>query len=308
MSEDPLLSLGNAEKFQLRRSPSLDKDFKPMTNGDQGRSWFPGYAINLETGERLNIIFGEDSNLPNENGTDMIWNPTGNLSSSQGIVLGGKHYFYIMGSYRAVNFKGPIYDEGAVYQPMLSSNSVLDRRRVFAQAMYVMPALAETGFNLKSGIPPYDVKIRIRASKPYQNYNAAEDSVNKNQPLFTFNTNDIVANSNSDNAKRSALDLIGVVPNPYYAYSQYEGSRLDNRVKFINLPQKTTIKIFTFSGNLVRTIKKDDESTSVDWDLKNQANVPIASGMYIIHVDAEGVGTKILKWFGIMRQIDLDTF
>ncbi|MGV3596983.1 MAG: T9SS type A sorting domain-containing protein [Bacteroidota bacterium] len=308
MSEDPLLSLGNAEKFQLRRSPSLDKDFKPMTNGDQGRSWFPGYAINLETGERLNIIFGEDSNLPNENGTDMIWNPTGNLSSSQGIVLGGKHYFYIMGSYRAVNFKGPIYDEGATYQPMLSSNSVLDRRRVFAQAMYVMPALAETGFNLKSGIPPYEVRIRIRASKPYQNYNAAGDSINKNQPLFAFNTNDIVANPNSDNAKRSALDLIGVVPNPYYAYSQYEGSRLDNRVKFINLPQKTTIKIFTFNGTLVRTIKKDDESTSVDWDLKNQANVPIASGMYIIHVDAEGVGTKILKWFGIMRQIDLDTF
>lgn len=308
MSEDPLLSLGNAEKFQLRRSPSLDKDFKPMTNGDQGRSWFPGYAINLETGERLNIIFGEDSNLPNENGTDMIWNPTGNLSSSQGIVLGGKHYFYIMGSYRAINFNGPIYDEGAMYQPMLSSNSVLERRRVFSQAMYVMPALAETGFNLKSGIPPYEVRIRIRASKPYQNYNAAEDSVNKNQPLFTFNTNDIVANPNSDNAKRSALDLIGVVPNPYYAYSQYEGSRLDNRVKFINLPQKTTIKIFTFSGTLVRTIKKDDESTSVDWDLKNQANVPIASGMYIIHVDAEGVGTKILKWFGIMRQIDLDTF
>lgn len=308
MSEDPLLSLGNAEKFQLRRSPSLDKDFKPMTNGDQGRSWFPGYAINLETGERLNIVFGEDSNLPNENGTDMIWNPTGNLSSSQGIVLGGKHYFYIMGSYRAVNFNGPIYDEGATYQPMLSSNSVLDRRRVFAQAMYVMPALAETSFSLKSGIPPYEVRIRIRASKPYQNYNAAADSVNKNQPLFTFNTNDIVANPNSDHAKRSALDLIGVVPNPYYAYSQYEGSRLDNRVKFINLPQKTTIKIFTFSGTLVRTIKKDDESTSVDWDLKNQANVPIASGMYIIHVDAEGVGTKVLKWFGIMRQIDLDTF
>lgn len=309
MSEDAALSVGNAEKFQARRSPSLDQNFQPVTNGEQGRSWFPGYAINLETGERLNIIFGEDSNLPNENGTDMIWNPTQNTFSSQGTVIGGKHYFYIMGSYNTINYRGPIYDEGAGYLPRLQSNSVLDRRRVMSQAMYVMPALAETGVDLSSGIPPYEVRIRIRTQKPYQNYNAQNNAaVNSTMPLYSFNTNDIAANENSETAKKSALDLIGVVPNPYYAYSQYEGNRLDNRIKFINLPRKTTIKIFTFSGTLVRTIKKDDEQTFVEWDLKNQANVPIASGMYIVHVDAEGVGTKILKWFGIMRQIDLDTF
>lgn len=309
MSEDAALSIGNAEKFQLRRSPSVDKNFQPLNNGEQGRSWFPGYAINLETGERLNIIFGEDSNLPNENGTDMIWNPTSNTFSSQGSVIGGKHYFYIMGSYRAINYVGPIYDEGNEYMPLLASTSVLNRRRVLSQAMYVMPALAETGVNFNSGIPPYEVRIRIRAKRPYANYNATNDTtINKGMPLYTFNTDDIVADENSKAAKKSALDLIGVVPNPYYAHSQYEGSRLDNRIKFINLPKKTTIKIFTFSGTLVRTIKKDDEQTFVEWDLKNQANVPIASGMYIVHVDAEGVGTKVLKWFGIMRQIDLDTF
>ncbi len=310
MSEDAALSIGNAEKFQLRRSPSVDKNFQPLNNGEQGRSWFPGYAINLETGERLNIIFGEDSNLPNENGTDMIWNPTQNTFSSQGVVIGGKHYFYIMGSYRSINYVGPIYDEGNDYLPRLGSNSVLERRRVMSQAMYVMPALAETGFDLSSGIPPYEVRIRIRAKKPYQNYNATGSATPENNtlPFYTFNTDDIAANENSQTAKKSALDLIGVVPNPYYAYSQYEGSRLDNRIKFINLPRKTTVKIFTFNGTLVRTIKKDSDDTFVEWDLKNQANVPIASGMYIIHVDAEGVGTKILKWFGIMRQIDLDTF
>ncbi len=310
MSEEATVAIGNAEKFQARLSPSVDKNFKPLNNGEQGRSWFPGYAINLETGERLNIIFGEDSNLPNENGTDMIWNPTRNIfSQQQGVAIGGKHYFYIMGSYLTKNYKGPIYDEGNEYLGMLSSQSLLQRRRVMSQAMYVMPALAEEGFDLSSGIPPYEVRIRIRAQKPYQNYNATNDSnVNKTMPLYTFNTNDIVANENSETAKKSTLDLIGVVPNPYYAYSQYEGSRLDNRIKIINLPQKTTVKVFTFNGTLVRTIKKDDDNTFVEWDLKNQANVPIASGMYIIHVDAEGVGTKVLKWFGIMRQVDLDTF
>lgn len=311
MSEDAALSIGNAQKFQIRRSPSVDKNFQPLNNGEQGRSWFPGYAINLETGERLNIIFGEDSNLPNENGTDMIWNPTSNTFSSQGAVIGGKHYFYIMGSYTSLNYKGPIYDEGNEYLSLLSPTAnVISRRRALSQAMYVMPALAEQGFNLDNGIPPYEVRIRIRAQKPYQNSNVtgSANPANSSLPFYSFNTEDIVANENSESAKKTALDLIGVVPNPYYAYSQYEGSRLDNRIKFINLPRKTTVKIFTFSGTLVRTIKKDDEQTFVEWDLKNQANVPIASGMYIVHVDAEGVGTKILKWFGIMRQIDLDTF
>lgn len=315
MSEDRALSIGNAFKFQLRQSKSVDKDFKPIPNGDIGRSWFPGYAINLETGERLNIVFGEDSNLPNENGTDMIWNPTSRLTSSQGVAIGGKHYFYIMGSYRSVgkSYLGSIYDECNSYYNDFNTTNLNSFRRPMSQAMYVMPSMAVEGFDLNSGIPPYEVKIKIRVKKPYQNFNpqnATADMTtnNKFQPFYTFSTENIAPNENSTTAKKSALDLIGVVPNPYYAYSQYEGNRLDNRIKFINLPRKTTIKIFTFSGTLVRTIKKDDETTFADWDLKNQANVPIASGMYIIHVDAEGVGTKVLKWFGIMRQIDLDTF
>jgi hypothetical protein len=79
-------------------------------------------------------------------------------------------------------------------------------------------------------------------------------------------------------------------------------------VKFINLPPKCTINIFTLNGSLVRQIKKDDENTYLDWDVKNQVNVPIASGMYIVHVDGGALGEKIIKWFGVMRQIDLDSF
>ena len=47
---------------------------------------------------------------------------------------------------------------------------------------------------------------------------------------------------------------------------------------------------------------------SLDWDLKNHKNVPIAGGVYIIHVDVPGIGQKVLKWFGVMRPIDLDNF
>jgi hypothetical protein len=42
--------------------------------------------------------------------------------------------------------------------------------------------------------------------------------------------------------------------------------------------------------------------------LKNYINIPISSGVYIIHVDVPGAGEKILKWFGVMRPVDLDNF
>ena len=45
--------------------------------------WFPGYAIDIETGERLNIIFSEDSWQTSENGSDMKWNPTGRLITDE---------------------------------------------------------------------------------------------------------------------------------------------------------------------------------------------------------------------------------
>ena len=103
--------------------------------------------------------------------------------------------------------------------------------------------------------------------------------------------------------------MINVVPNPYYAYSNYERTRLDNVVKFTNLPDQCTIKIYTVNGSLIRTFTKDDNTiTSIDWDLKNFKGVPIAGGVYLIHVNVPNVGEKILKWFGTMRPPDLQNF
>ena len=64
-----------------------------------GMGWFPGYAINLETGERLNIMFGEDSYLASDNGRNMLFDPSprtvGPFPANE-IVFGGKHYVYVM--------------------------------------------------------------------------------------------------------------------------------------------------------------------------------------------------------------------
>ncbi|MBL6871633.1 MAG: hypothetical protein ISQ95_03455, partial [Flavobacteriales bacterium] len=48
--------------------------------------------------------------------------------------------------------------------------------------------------------------------------------------------------------------------------------------------------------------------TSIDWNLKNKVGIPIASGVYLIHINAPGVCEKVLKWFGVIRPPDLDSF
>ena len=134
------------------------------------------------------------------------------------------------------------------------------------------------------------------------------EAVNGALPLYTFNT-DAIAPRLSQQAGEDLLGEIKAVPNPYYAYSGYETGRLDNRIKVINLPQTCEVKIYTVNGVLVRTFKKDDPNlSSIDWDLKNQDGIPIAGGLYIIHVEAPGLGEKIIKWFGALRPIDLNSF
>jgi hypothetical protein len=58
----------------------------------------------------------------------------------------------------------------------------------------------------------------------------------------------------------------------------------------------------------VRGFRKDNKITFQDWDLKNHVGIPIASGVYIIHIDVPDVGERILKWFGAIRPPILDNF
>lgn len=332
--ENPSSNIGNAAKLNRRKSPSVGKDGKPDGTGN-GMGWFPGYAINKETGERLNIMFAEDSSLPLDNGTDMIWNPTSNLvrSTPGGLdyVLGGKHHIYVMGSkaFRTsptgpVLFSGPYYDECAKYNDLFSQiesniNPILNKRYIYSQAMWVtMPMvsprtnLGDLNGNRGTGIP-CEVQININVKRPFASNRraTADTSSNSGMPLYQFSTASLAPTTYSKEAGNNALDMVGVTPNPYYAYAGYEdpGNQLDTRVKVINLPKKCVISIYTQGGFLVRRYKKDDNTqTYWEWDLKNDAKVPISSGVYLIHIYADGLGERVIKWFGVMRPADFDTF
>jgi hypothetical protein len=69
-------------------------------------------------------------------------------------------------------------------------------------------------------------------------------TTNAARPLYNFNS-DQYATVIGDNATAvDGLSLITAVPNPYYAYSEYETDRLDNRIKIINLPKTTYCYVF----------------------------------------------------------------
>ena len=302
---------GGATKMSPRAAQSVDKDGNPDGTGT-GMGWFPGYAVNLETGERLNIMFAEDSWLWSENGNDMKWNPTSNLETevapsydySSGHVfeggtylLGGKHFIYVMNS---------TYDECATYRNLFNSPALIQAQiQIFRETMWVGFPLLKEGEELLSN----KATVKLRVKKPFIEYATSNNPINNDMPAYEFTTRNISPVTGVQAAADSALAMINVVPNPYYAYSAYEQNQLDNRIKITNLPQTCEIKIYTVGGQLIKTIKKDDPTiTSVDWGLKNEYNIPIASGLYIIHVDVPGVGERVLKWLGVMRPIDLDTF
>ena len=148
-----------------------------------------------------------------------------------------------------------------------------------------------------------DVKIKIRVNKEYKNFSAT--NLNNGKPMYSWNMDSFATEKGSTSQLIEALKLINIVPNPYYAYSEYERNRLDTRVKITNLPEKCTVTIYTVNGKLVRTYKKDSAETYVDWDLNNHKAIPVAGGVYLIHIEVPGIGERVLKFFGGMRQVDL---
>ena len=129
-------------------------------------------------------------------------------------------------------------------------------------------------------------------------------------PMYQFTTKNIAPTKVEQVADiEQLLQDINIVPNPYYGYSNYEHSALENYVRIVNLPAKCTISIYTVNGTLIRTLTHGSDADSfVQWDLKNHANIPIASGVYIIHVNAPGIGERTLKFFCNMRPTDLNGF
>jgi hypothetical protein len=148
-----------------------------------------------------------------------------------------------------------------------------------------------------------DVTIRLRVNKEYKNFTGSGENAGK--PMYGWSMDQIATQIGSQDMLKEALALINVVPNPYCAFSEYERNKLDNRIKITNLPEQCQIRIYSSNGKLIRNIKKDSPLTFQDWDLTNHAGIPVAGGIYLIHVEVPNVGERVLKAFIAMRMVDL---
>ncbi len=119
--------------------------------------------------------------------------------------------------------------------------------------------------------------------------------------VYQFTT---VASNTVNTIATNQLENIYVVPDPYVASASWEkplnysSGRGERRIDFVNLPKKCTIRIFTMSGKLVKTIERDTQNNvgAESWDLTTDDGLTVAFGVYIYHVDAAAIGTKIGKF------------
>ncbi len=107
-----------------------------------------------------------------------------------------------------------------------------------------------------------------------------------------------------NDAAKTQLNNIIVVPNPYIATTRWESRTLfttgrgDRLIQFKRLPAKCTVRIYAITGALVKTLYKDSSPSdgSLAWNLVSDDGMDIAYGLYIFHVDAPGIGEYIGKF------------
>ncbi|MBH31851.1 MAG: hypothetical protein CMG71_07705 [Candidatus Marinimicrobia bacterium] len=85
------------------------------------------------------------------------------------------------------------------------------------------------------------------------------------------------------------LDLVKVVPNPFVVSAAWDSREGQYRLQFTNLPETCTIKLYTVSGDLVRTIEHNGGSFEW-WDLHNESDMEVAFGVYLYHIKTESNG------------------
>ncbi|MBI4645882.1 MAG: hypothetical protein HY738_04615, partial [Bacteroidia bacterium] len=329
-------SQGNRYKFDMRRAPSIDKDgnYADTTQpGDlinaeaanyifsRGMGWFPGYAIDVETGRRLNMAYGEDSRLINEHGRDMLWNPTATIFNDTGYaVFGGRHVIYIFGNnFDTINSSNkkyymPAYDAGLYMTDMLNDTPTLTygaynlsyvyrKRYIWQNAVWVSIPINNSGVDLSDyDSIPCGIKFELRIANPYwqgkYEYAVAPDTIdgviyprNLNLPMFSFSTvgyGAVIDSSGKVKNNNSELANIKIYPNPLNL-SQRGNLRIDN------LPESCSITISDMKGKLLGTLRKNDILTYADWNLIENNSINNNKGIYVIFVEAPGIGHKGMK-------------
>ncbi|MEZ5057755.1 MAG: T9SS type A sorting domain-containing protein [Saprospiraceae bacterium] len=268
-------TIDGREKFDTRDALSVGKEDldgdglpDPVVDG-KGMGWFPGYAVDVETGKRLNIVFGEatmyhcglnslgyfidncDSlNNANPFGTaDMMWNPNGvkelNLSPVIGPnflehFAGGQHYIYILKTE---------YDEGEearkLLDPEISTNPLLKARLIRNITWCGFPNLTENSSFLSyaEGLIPNDLIVKLRADNSFKVFEGT--GTQNGYPTYRFTLENFITSSRDLSIEKSE---IAVFPNPV--------SRNNLILNVVSQKEINRIQIVDVNGKLLESFEK----------------------------------------------------
>jgi hypothetical protein len=116
---------------------------------------------------------------------------------------------------------------------------------------------------------------------------------------------------NWDKVQSEDLKVV-VYPNPYridgnYSDNKYEdGGTYGKRIRFVNLPPRCTIRIYTLDGDLVKEIEHEKNPQALDatvgeWDLISRNTQAVVSGIYLFSVQDKESGKNQIGKFVIIK-------
>ncbi len=288
-------------QFDLRGDLSVgkndsDEDGRPDPDNAQdaagaplyGMGWFPGYAVDIETGKRLNIFFGENScyskkhhfYCPKENqiGGDMLWNPNGNLYVTPDFSV-NRTYKYFAGGQQYIYVTNQNYDAcETMRKALLTGNKSVKATQLRTITWVSMPMptkpLKPLGAGNK-GLIPSEMLVRIRVDNAYQW--KSEKGLNNGYPTYYLSFGSrAISDQNPDfelfglRAKRRP-DLVAF-PNPV---------QTGDGLQLQNLPEAAEVEIYELTGKL---LVKQAASFQYVWNLQGTNGKTVTPGVYVVKV------------------------
>jgi hypothetical protein len=254
--------------------------------------------VNDPSGEQRRLAVGfTESNFINDTlaKPDGIWNPYGNIDET---------FEYII-----------------IFNGTYSEN--IDDHIVYTGLGNNRPADVGNGYRLQStvaGVTDEDVEVAnspwfdamyvvgLEDATPGDDFNPTGTYII--EPSLPLTPSDkyqyTIKLEKTEDEEAAQFDKVTVYPNPLFAYNpavSYTNGRPDEPyITFGNLPSEVEVKIFTLSGVLVRTLSKNDNSSILTWNLENENQLRVASGMYLAVVSNPKLGEKVLKFAIILPQ------
>jgi hypothetical protein len=258
----------------------------------------------------------------------MIFNPSSQLfneelNDARAVVAGGQHYIYVTRQE---------YDGCQTLSTKLRKGvSTIQKLKGVASVTWTAFPIAINSApmtTIDKGLIPNDLVVKLRVNNPYgqsRRFNIERErdcETDGDNPAYEFEFRGVQSKSLiTQDEYKGALANVNVVPNPYYAYSAYETSQFTNIIKITNLPARAIVTIYTIDGQFVQQFNRDERKAmrtgsnlptsttqvfpDLNWDMRNSKGIPVASGVYLIHVQAPELGEeRTLKWFGVGRQFD----